>query len=204
MLRGVGVHRPELDHPELALVQAHPPVAEEDGPARAELDRDRDRDPERQAQDDDQDAGDEVKRALDDPVGADERGRTELEQRDALAGDVVGALGQQLGRRRRHPHAHATAVRQVDELDQRLVVEIGLGDDQLVQLPLGEDLWQIVDPAEERERQPVGRWAHSADEVIGDPPATLAEDVLEILDPVAVADEHGAAADADEPHAGRP
>jgi hypothetical protein len=77
-------------------VQSDPPVAVEDRPRRAELDRRGDRKPERQPDDDHEGAHDEVERPLDEPVRAGEDGRAQLEQRDALAGDVLGALGQQV------------------------------------------------------------------------------------------------------------
>ena len=60
---------------------------------------------------------DEVERALDDVVEALEDRRAQLEQRQRLAGHEVRALGEDLHRRRRDPHAHAALVAVVDELD---------------------------------------------------------------------------------------
>ena len=46
--RRFGDHRPELEHRELSLAHADPPVDVENRAARAELDRERDQQPERQ------------------------------------------------------------------------------------------------------------------------------------------------------------
>ena len=132
---GVGAHRPELDHPELLLVQADSAVAVEDRPARVELDRERDQGPEREADDRDQRADDEVEAALHEPVCSDEDRRAQLEQRHALTGHVLAsALDQELRRPRGDTHLHPTPVRLLDDLHQLAVAEVRVGDDQLVDL----------------------------------------------------------------------
>ena len=79
----------------------------------------------------------EVESALDEPVGADEHGRAQLEERDALPGDVLASpLDEELGRRRRDPHLDPAPVRLLDDLHELAVVEIGVGDDQLVDVVL--------------------------------------------------------------------
>ncbi len=59
-------------------------------------------------------------------------GGRELEQRHRLAGHELGAVDQDLHRRRREAHAHAAAVALVDELDGVVLGEVGVGDDHLV------------------------------------------------------------------------
>ena len=66
------------------------------------------------------------------PVGAGEHRRAQLEERHALAGHVLAALDQQLGRLRREPHLHARAVRRLDDLEHGLLVEVALVQDHLV------------------------------------------------------------------------
>ena len=88
---GVGAHRPELEHPELLLGQPDTCVSVEHGAARVELDRGGDQKPERQSEDGDDTRHGEVERTLDHPVGADEDGRAQLEERHALARHVLAA-----------------------------------------------------------------------------------------------------------------
>ena len=89
------------------------------------------------------DRSDDVERALDDEVDALEHRRAQLEQRHGLAGDELGAVDEDLHRRRRDPHAHAAAVARVDELDRLLLGEVGVGDDDLVDLLALEDVAEV-------------------------------------------------------------
>src|SRR5581483_12007826 len=96
----VDVHRPELEHAELALAEADAAVAVEDRPGRVELDGERDHEPERRGSEHDQRPEHEVERPLHGPVEPGEDGRTQLEERHALPRDVLGALRQEVRRRR--------------------------------------------------------------------------------------------------------
>ena len=140
----VHVHRAELEHPELLLAEADPPVRVEHGAAGAELDRDRDRDPERQPEDDHGARDEEVERPLDHPVGADEHRRPQLEERRALARNELGALDEQVGGLRRDPHLDPGAVRQIDDVEELPVGEVRVGDDQLVHVVVGQDRAEVV------------------------------------------------------------
>src|SRR4030095_9796101 len=84
LLGGVGDHRAELQHPELALAETDAPVPVEDRTGRRELDREPDRKPEREPENGDENADGEVDPALAQPVGAGERGWPQLEQRHGL------------------------------------------------------------------------------------------------------------------------
>ena len=85
------------------------------------------------AQDDEQQRRhDSVERALDGVVDALEDRRLELEQRHRLAGHELGAVDEDLHRRRRDAHRDAAPVALVDELDGLLLREVGVGDDDLV------------------------------------------------------------------------
>ena len=61
---------------------------------------------------------DEVERALEHVVEALEDRRLELEQRHRLPGDELGAVDEDLHRRRRDAHHDAALVALVDELDR--------------------------------------------------------------------------------------
>src|SRR4029078_6597063 len=83
---------------------------------------------------------DEVEAALHDPVRADEDGRAQVEERDPLAGDVLAApLDQELRRTRRDAYLDASPVRLLDDVDERSVVEVRVGHDQLVDIAARED-----------------------------------------------------------------
>ena len=73
--------------------------------------------------------------------------RLELEQRHRLAGHELGAVDEDLHRRRRDAHAHAALVAAVDELDGLLLGEVGVGDDHLVDAVLAEHVGELVDRA---------------------------------------------------------
>ena len=141
---------------------------------------------------DQQPADDDVERALHRPVEADEDGRAQLEERHALAGDVLRALPQQLRGRRRDPHLHARAVRLLDEVEQLVLAEVDAADDQLVQGVLLEHAREIRDAAEHRQagRGAVGR--EDADELVVDAAAAEPERAAQRDEPLAVADEHRA------------
>ena len=89
-------------------------------------------------------------------------------------------------------------MRELDDLEQRAVVEVRLGDDQLVDVAFGEDLGQLGEPAEERQGDPVRRRPDCAEEVVGDPASASAERTAQMLDAVAVTDEDRAPPDAGE------
>ena len=113
------------------------------GPRRVELDRRRDQQPQRQSDEDDDPADDEVERPLHDPVRAGEDRRAQLEERDALAGHVLAPLHEQLGRPRRQPHLDAGPMRDLDDLEHGLLVEVALVQDHLVRTV-------ALDPAREQ------------------------------------------------------
>ena len=125
-------HRAELEHPELTLADSHPQVAIQHRPARIEPDGERDQEPEREANDDDDEADDEIERLLHDPVRPGEHRRAQLEERHPLAGNVLAALQQQLGRLRCDPHFHAGAMRRLDDLQHGRLFEVALVEDHLV------------------------------------------------------------------------
>ena len=99
---------------------------------------------------------------LDRPVGAGEHGRSELEQRHALARHVLAALEQQLGRLRGDPHLHAGAVRRLDDLEHRASSKSPSLQDHLV----GR---HARDPASARLSPDCG--AQRADELVREPAA---------------------------------
>ena len=122
-LGGARDHRAELQHRKLALPDADAAIDEEDRPARVELDRKRDERPHREPDHDDERAHEEVEAALDRPVPAGEHGRTQLEERRTLAGHVLAALHEELRRVGREPHLDPLAVRLLDDLEHRSLVE---------------------------------------------------------------------------------
>ena len=76
--------------------------------------------------DDDEHAHDEVEPALHRPVPPGQHGRPELEERRALSRHVLAALDEELGRVGREPHLDSLAVRLLDDLEHRPLVEVGL------------------------------------------------------------------------------
>ena len=80
----------------------------------------------------DERADDEVEAALHRPVRAGEDRRPQLEERRALARHVLAALDEELRRVGREPHLHPLPVRLLDHLEHGALVEVGLGEDQLV------------------------------------------------------------------------
>ena len=193
----VRAHRAELEHVELPLVEADAAVAVEHRPGRLELDRDRDQEPEGQPDDQDQCAHDQVEPALDDPVRADEDRRTELEERDSLTGDVLAAaLDQELGRSRRHAHLHASPMRLLDDLDEPPVVEVGISDDQLVDVAGRENRGERREPTERRQARGVLGGRDRSHEVVVDPGPARTERAPQPCDALARSDEDRAPADA--------
>ena len=77
-------------------------------------------------------ADDDVEGPLHRPVEPREDGRSQLEERHALAGHVLALVHEQLGRVRREPHLHALPVRLLDDVEHRALVVGGLGEQQLV------------------------------------------------------------------------
>ncbi len=102
------------------------------GPREVSAHGDHDREQQRAEQHQQQRRADDVERALEREVDALEHRRPQLEQRHRLAGHELGAVDQDLHRRRREPHAHAAPVALVDELDRVDLGEVGIGDDHLV------------------------------------------------------------------------
>ncbi len=137
---------------------------------------------------------DEVERALDRVVEAVEDRRAQLEQRHRRAGHELGAVHEDLHRRRRDPHRHAALVARVDEVDRALLREVGVGDDHLLHAVHVEHRGDVLDPAE-RAQPVVGprRQRHEADHLDRRVHLVL-ERVRDVLDVLARADEHGAAA----------
>ena len=185
LLRGRALHhRPELEHPELALADPDPAVAEEHGPAGVELDRRGDQQPQRQPDEDDDPADDEVERALHGPVGAGQDRRAQLEERNALAGHVLAALHEQLGRPRRQPDLHSGPVRDLDDLEHGLLVEVALVQDHFVRAVPLDPARELIAPAR-HER---------ADELVGKSSFCRGQHALERGQALALPDEQHAGA----------
>ena len=114
------------------------------GPREDSRTRDHDREQQGTQQNQQQRRAHDVEGALQREVDALEDGRAELEQRHRLARHELGAMDQDLHRRRREPHAHAALMAAVDQLDGLHLREVGIGDDHLVD-PLGsEDTVQVA------------------------------------------------------------
>src|SRR5687767_11966940 len=191
-------HRPELEHPELATGDPDPPVAVEHGPARVELDGQRDQEPDRETDDDDDAADHEVEGALDEPVGPGEHGRPQLEQGRSLTRHVLASLNQELRRLGGEANLHTRAVRRLDDLEHGRLVEVALGEDQLVRPGFGEDRGEPLERAEllEAGRRPR---PDGADEVVRHSTARGDERPMEAGDVVTPTDEDGPAANAEDP-----
>ena len=86
----------------------------------------------------------DVERALDRPVPPGEDGRAQLEERGALARDVLPALHEELGRVGCETHPDSLLVRLLDDLEDRALVERGLREDHLVGTHLLEDAVELV------------------------------------------------------------
>ena len=127
-------HRAELEHPEALLAEPDAHVGVENRAARGELDEQRDQKPQREPDEQDRERDDDVEDPLHGPLGTGEDRRAKLEERQALARNVLAPLDQELGRARRDPHLHPSAVRGLGDLEQALVGQARVGDDQLVQL----------------------------------------------------------------------
>ena len=77
-------------------------------------------------------AAEEVEGPLRDPAPSRQDRRAQVEQQHALARRVLALLDEQLGRARGEPHLDARAVGALDDIEHRSLVEVGLGEDQLV------------------------------------------------------------------------
>ena len=200
MQRGrVGDHRPKLEHPELALPDADSAVHEEQRAPGVDLDRSGDEEPHGQTDDEHEEAHDQVETAFHGPVPAGQHGRTQLEERSTLSRHVFPALDEELGRIGREPHLHSLAMRLLDHLEHRALVEVRLGKDYLVGLDLVEYEWKLGACAEKPEAGH-GRRRDGADELVGQPAASTGERALEPDEALPRADEHDAPADARRSH----
>src|SRR6266568_821363 len=186
----VGVHRPELHHPERLLSEPDAPVAIEHRAARAELDRNGHREPERQAGDDDQARHDEVEAPLQRPFRSCERGRAQLEQRRALAGNVFGTLQEQLGGARRDLYLGSEAVRILDELEELALGEATIRHDELVDVVLPQDAWHRVEATQHAQVAGVATRSDRAEELVANPTAIGSERAPQSRQLFALADEH--------------
>ncbi len=99
---------------------------------------------------------DDVERALQREVDALEDRRAELEQRHRLSRHELGALDQDLHRRRRQAHPHPAPVALVDQLHRIDLGEVRVGDDHLVD-PLVRQHLAAGPPASPAERRPLAR-----------------------------------------------
>ena len=98
---------------------------------------------------------DEVEGALERVVEALEDRRLELEERDRLPGHELGAVDEDLHRRRRDADDDAALVALVDELDRLALGELGVGDDDLVDAVGEHDVAEVVERAQ-RDQPVVG------------------------------------------------
>ncbi len=142
----------------------------------------------------------EVEQPLRRPVDAGEDRRAQLEERDRLSRDVLGALREDLSGRRRDTDLHAALVRLLDELDELLVAHVATVHDQLVDSATFEHAPEVVERAEPRDRDAVLRRRDGADERVVDPAARVAERPEQVRDVVAPADEQGPAPHAEHVH----
>ena len=149
---------------------------------------------------------DDVEGALQREVDALEYGRAELEQRHGLTGHELGAVDQDLHRRRREPHAHAALVALVDELDGLHLREVRVGDDHLVDPLRAEDSVEILERPQRA--QAVGRQRLRREEAddLDRRVRGVAQRMGDVADVFAGADEHRAApiAGGAQDHPGQP
>src|SRR5439155_8215245 len=110
------------------------------------------------------------------PVCSDEDRWPELEERHALPGNPFApTLDQELGRPRSDAHLDPAAMRLLDDLDQLAVAEVGVGDDQLVDLARREHRGKRGECPEHRQPRAVPGVSDHPDEVVVDSAATGAE-----------------------------
>jgi hypothetical protein len=182
------------------VAEADAVVAVEDRPRRGELDRRRDRQPERHSHHEQRAAQRQVEGTLDEPVGAGEDRRPQLEQRHALSGDVLGTLDQELGRLRCQPEPDPEPVRAVGDLQQLGVGQPLVGDDHLVEGVALENAAERRRAAQHRQRRRLGAGvAEDADEVVVESAAPRAERPVQVRDRIPGADEHDPTPHAREP-----
>ena len=180
-------HRAELEHAELLLADPDPPVDVQHRPARLELDRRCDEEPERDPDDEEREGDDQVERALRRPLDPRQHRRPQLEQRHALARDVLALVDEQLGRGGGELDLHPVPVGELDDLEDGLLVEVRLGQHELVGPPVLEQHRQLLERRAERRRP--GRGGEGADDLDTDPPARRTELPLEIGERVPLPDE---------------
>ena len=120
-------------------------------------------------------ADEEVEAALHRPVPAGQDRRAQLEERRALAGHVLAPLDEELGRVGREPHLDPRAVRLLDDLEHRPLVEVGFREDHLVRPHLIEHERELG--ARRRAAGSPARLVRrdDADELVGEPAARRSE-----------------------------
>ena len=128
LLGGVGHHRAELQHPELALADPDAPVDVEHRPARVELDRERDRGARAAARRRRRSA---LRRRCRRPASAAQSQPVRIGGRSSKSGTpcarhVLALVHEQVGRVRGEADTHAAAVRPLDDVEHRALVEVGL------------------------------------------------------------------------------
>ncbi len=119
--------------------------------------------------------------------------------RHSLSGNVLAApLDEELGRARGDPYLHPPPVGLLDDVDELAVADVGIRDDQLVDLARGEHRGQRGEPAEDGKACSVGRARDRADELVLDPAAARAKGPSQPREVLALADENCAPPDAGE------
>src|SRR5437763_3131926 len=122
-----------------------------------------------------------------------------LEERHALAGDVVGALDEELRRLRRDLDLDAAAMGLFDRLEQLALAELRVREDHLVDALSRQHARQRLQVAEQRQIETVRLRREDADERVVDAPPPLAEHLVQVREVLAGADEQRASAHADSP-----
>ena len=107
-------------------------------------------------------------------------------------------LDEELGRTRSDAHLHSAPVSLLDDLDELAVVEVGVGDDQLVDVVLRQHGRERREVAEHAQARAVRRRGDRADEVVVDPATAGAQRAVEPSKALSGADEDGAPPDAGE------
>ena len=137
---------------------------------------------------------DDVEDALRRPGEPGEQRWAELEERQPLPRHVLALVDEELGCGRRELHLDAVAVGELHDAEDRLLVEVGLGEDELVwslRLEHGGETLERLRPPD------VG---DGVDDVDPDPAAGGAELPLEVGERLALADQHQPAAHAEDAH----
>ena len=129
----------------------------------------------------------EVEDPLRRPLEPAQHRRPQLEQRDALAGDVLALVDEELGGRRGELHLDAVAVGELDDVEHGLLVEVRLGEHELVGTSLLEERRQPVERASEARGARVD--CEPPHDLEPDPAAGRLERALEVGDGRLVTDE---------------